>query len=257
MFDSLRYDFGYSWYVANGHLVPLALGATLLALAVWRGWPRWLTAASGLLVAWSLVSWAITHAAFRIDAPMRLPTDRFLASGAGRVLDVGAGSGRAGIGLLLARPASTLVALDIYDGYFGIDDNTPERFMANARLAGVDARAEARTGDMRQMPFADGEFDAAISAYAIDHVNRDGRTVAVREVARVLKPGGELLLMIVNPDPWAWLTSPHAIAHHGRPDPAWWQSVLETSGFRMVEQGRTVGTLYFLARRGAPRAGRG
>jgi hypothetical protein len=35
-------------------------------------------------------------------------------------------------------------------GYWGIDENTPERFMKNARIAGVAERAAARVGDMRE-----------------------------------------------------------------------------------------------------------
>ena len=44
---------------------------------------------------------------------MALPTEQFLASGAGRVVDIGAGSGRAAIGLLLARPRTTVTGVDI------------------------------------------------------------------------------------------------------------------------------------------------
>jgi SAM-dependent methyltransferase len=163
------------------------------------------------------------------------------------VLDAGAGSGRAAVGVLLARPKATVTGLDIYQGYWGIDDNTPERFMANARIAGVADRAEARTGDMRDMPFEDGEFDAVVSAYAIDHLGEDGKQKAVAEVARVLEPRGEFLLLIVNVDPWTWLFSPHAIAHHPAPDPARWRALLEQGGFVVDEEGTRPATLYFLA----------
>lgn len=104
-----------------------------------------------------------------------------------RILDAGAGSGRAAVGVLLARPRATVTGLDIYQGYWGIDDNTPERFMTNARLAGAVDRAEARTGDMRDMPFEDAAFDAVVSAYAIDHLRQDGR---VKSVATLLEQGG-------------------------------------------------------------------
>ena len=109
-----------------------------------------------------------------LNSPMPLPTS-VPAVRCGRVLDVGAGSGRAAIGVLIARPHVTATGVDIYSGYWGIDGNTPERFMANARIAGVAERASARVGDMRQLPFGDGEFDAVVSSYAIDHLRRAER----------------------------------------------------------------------------------
>ena len=183
-----------------------------------------------------------------LNRPMSLPTERFLTSGSGRVLDVGAGLGRAAIGVLLARPQTTAMGLDIYSGYWGIDENTPDRFMRNARIAGVDGRAAARAGDMRELPFADGEFDAVVSSYAIDHLRRAERPKAIAEVARVLKPGGEFLLMVVHVDWWTWLVSP-MLAHHPSADPEPWRVLLKEHGFSLEEEGTPFSTLYFLAKK--------
>ena len=247
MFTS--YEFGYSWFIGYGLGVPLALAAVIAALTVWRRWPRWIGVVAGVVMAWALVGLVLINVAFGINSPMELPTERFLASGRGRVLDVGAGSGRAAIGVLLARPAATVVGVDIYRGYWGIDDNTPERFMRNARLAGVVERAEARVGDARDLPFGDASFDAVVSSYAIDHLSGDGKLKALAEAARVLEPGGELLLLIVHADWMTWLVSPHAIAHHPRQDPARWRAMLEEAGFAIEEEGTVPATLYWLARK--------
>ena len=247
MFTS--YDFGYSWFIGYGLAVPLGLAAAIAALAVWRRWPRWTVLMAGVVMAWALVGLVLINVAFGINSPMELPTERFLTSGRGRVLDVGAGSGRAAIGVLLARPQATVVGVDIYRGYWGIHDNTPERFMRNARLAGVADRASARVGDARNLPFGDASFDAVVSSYAIDHLGRDAAAEAVGEAARVLQPGGELLLLIVNADWITWLVSPHAIAHHPRQDPARWRSMLEEVGFGIEEEGTRPATLYWLARK--------
>ena len=40
------------------------------------------------------------------------------------VLDAGAGSGRAGVGVLLARPKAIVTGLDVYSGYWGIEGFT-------------------------------------------------------------------------------------------------------------------------------------
>jgi SAM-dependent methyltransferase len=243
------YDFGYSWFVANGLAVPLALAGAIGAVAVWRRWRRWIVVVAAVVAVWAAAGLFLVHAAFGINRPMELPTPAFLRSGAGHVLDAGAGSGRAGVGVLIARPAARVTGLDIYEGYWGIDDNTPERFMKNARIAGAADRATARTGDMREMPFGDGEFDAAISSYAIDHLRPDGVVKAIAEVARVLKPQGQFLLMIVDVNWRTWLVSPHAIAHHPRQDPARWRTLLEEGGFVVEEDGTSPATRYFLARK--------
>jgi SAM-dependent methyltransferase len=250
VFEVFKYEFGYTWYVGYGLVIPLAIAATVVGVGLARGWPRWVTTIAAVLSIWALLGLFLINIAWGINKPMELPTPRFLASGAGRVLDAGAGSGRAAIGVLLARPKATVTGLDIYSGYWGIDGNTPERFMKNARTAGVADRANAQTGDMRQMPFLDGEFDAVVSSYAIDHLRRDDLTKGLSEVTRVLKPRGEFLVLIVNPD---WMTTLFAppIAHHPRPDPSRWRLLLEQAGLAVVEEGTKPATLYFLTQKRA------
>ena len=109
-------------------------------------------------------------------------------------------------------------------------------------------RADARVGDMRKLPFGDGEFDAVVSSYAIDHLRRAERPAAIAEVARVLKPGGEFLLMIIRVDWRTWLVSP-LLAHHPSQAPEPWRSLLEENGFMLEEEGTPFTTLYFLAKK--------
>ena len=246
MFNFLTYDFGYTWSLRYAMLVPLVLAGGIGAVAVLRSWPRWVAISMALVALWAAAAVVILNA--MLNRPMVLPTERFLTSGSGRVLDVGAGSGRAAIGVLLARPNATAVGVDIYSGYWGIDENTPERFMRNARIAGVAERADARVGDMRQLPFSDGEFDAVVSSYAIDHLRRAERPKAIAEVARVLKPGGEFLLMIIQVDWTTWLVSP-LLAHHPSQNPEPWRALLRENGFTVEEEGTPFTTLFFLAKK--------
>jgi SAM-dependent methyltransferase len=248
MLNFLTYDFGYSWSVRYSMVLPLVLAAGLAAIAVWRSWPRPVLVVLAVLSLWSAAAILVLNA--MLNAPMSLPTEHFLTSGSGRVLDIGAGSGRAAIGVLLARPHTTAMGVDIYSGYWGIDENTPERFMRNARIAGVSERAATRVGDMRELPFRDGEFDAAVSSYAIDHLRRAERPKAIAEVARVLKPGGEFLLMIIRVDWKTWLVSP-LLAHHPSQNPEPWRQLLQDNGFTLEEEGTAFTTLYFLAKKQA------
>jgi SAM-dependent methyltransferase len=247
MFTFLTYDFGYSWPIAWGLTIPLAIALGVGALAVWRRWARWIMVLAAVIVLWTIGGLVLINIVFGINKPMTMPTPQFLSSGHGRVLDAGAGSGRAAIGVLLARPQTTVTALDIYQGYWGIDGNTPERFTINARLAGVDSRAEVTTGDMREMPFTDNVFDGVVSSYAIDHLNREGRVNAIAEVARVIKPGGDFLLLIVDVPWYTMLVSP-PIAHHRKPDLAYWRNLLGQHGFTILDEGTQPMTHYWLAR---------
>ena len=253
MTSPFTYDFGYPWPITWIHLIPLVLGFAALVLGFRFHWRRWLVVLSGVIGVWGAVGLVLTHTMMGgLNAPQRLPSERFLASGQGRVLDVGAGSGRALIGLLLARPRATGTALDIYTGFFGVADNTPERMMRNARIAGVADRADTVKADATKMPLPDASYDAAISSYAIDHMGREGTPKAIKEVARVLKPNGEFLLEIVNPDAWTTVMMP--IPHlglnaHFRPDPARWRAMLKDAGFEVLEEGTAPATLYWLARK--------
>lgn len=244
------YDFGYAWQITWAPAIPVVLCGGLAALAYWLGWRRWVVLGAAALAAWGLVALIFVHAIFRLNLPMDLPTERFLASGGGAVVDVGAGSGRAGVGLLLARPQATLTAIDIYDGFWGITANTPERFMRNARIAGVAERARAQVGDARSIPLADAAYDGVISTYAIDHLRRAEIPTALAEVKRILKPGGEFLLAIVDVDWWLLFISP-PIAHHPRADRELWRRMITTAGFEILEQGKTPASLHFLTRKPA------
>src|SRR5688572_14456234 len=108
MFNLTTYEFGYSWYVAYGLVVPLALAAGLAGVALWRRWPRWILVLAGLVVVWAVIGLVLINTVFGLNRPMKLPTERFLTSGAGRVVDAVAGSGRAAVGVLLARPKTTV-----------------------------------------------------------------------------------------------------------------------------------------------------
>ncbi len=245
------YDFGYEWPWTYGHLLVAAACAAAAALA-WFLRRRATAGLAAAVVVWALAGTAIVHGALRFNRPMELPTERFLPAGAGRVLDVGAGSGRASLMVLLARPQARVTALDIFDDRFGIVGNTPDRLRANARTAGVAERLDVQTGDMRQMPFLDASFDAAVSSFAIDHLNREGVARSLTELHRVVRPRGQMLLMVVNPDGWVRTAFPFLLHHGyfgGRPRPERWRAALATAGFDVIEEGTQPATLYLLARR--------
>ena len=116
-----------------------------------------------------------------------------------RVLDVGCGRG-----LLLIAAAERLttgkaVGLDLWVQK-DQSSNQQAATLENARLENVSDRVRVETGDMRQLPFADGSFDVVLSSWAVHNLElRQDREKVLVEMVRVLKPGGSILLNdIVN-----------------------------------------------------------
>lgn len=155
--------------------------------------------------------------------------------------------------ILRARPQATLVALDLFsnafEAHFGQGEAPQERLLANLKFAGVDGRATVQAADMRQLPFGTGEFDAVVSSYAIDHLSREGINQALSEAARVLKPGGDFLLMVLARDMCTRFAFGPLLMHSNIRGPAWWSEHVRAAGFDVIEQGTRPVTLYVLARR--------
>lgn len=245
-------DFAYPWWLNYGHLFVALVMAVALVVARVARWPAWILGIVGLVLVWALAGAAImwTFGAARVPS---LPTEAFLREGTGRVLDIGAGTGRSSIMVLKERPATTLVALDLFGDsftqHFGPGDRPEDRLMANLRAAGVDTRATILAGDMRKLPLSGESVDAAVSAYAMDHVGREGAEQALGEAHRVLKPGGEFLLMLVANDVWMKIAFGPILSHGGTRGPTWWREQAVAARFEVVEEGSRPGTMFFLLRR--------
>jgi SAM-dependent methyltransferase len=246
-------DFGYPWWLSYGHLLVLLPAAAILLWGYTRKWSRWPMLFLVLLVLWSGAALVVTRFVFDPNGTGVLPTDAFLRTGQGRVLDLGCGTGRSSIMVLQSRRESTLVALDLFGDsfqhHFGEGETPQQRLLANLRAAGVQQRATIETADMRKLPFGRAEFDAIVSAYAIDHLNREGIQMTLTEAARVIKPGGDFLLILVANDVWAKFAFGPLLSHGGTRGAAWWATRLEEAGFRVVERGTRPITLYLLAQR--------
>jgi SAM-dependent methyltransferase len=95
-----------------------------------------------------------------------------------RVLDVGAGDGN--VALACAERGADVDACDV-----------AEAMVARGRARCGD-RARWAQGDAQALPYADGAFDVVISAFGAALAPRARRTA--HELARVLRPGGRLVL---------------------------------------------------------------
>jgi arsenite methyltransferase len=110
------------------------------------------------------------------------------------VLDVGCGRGLMLVGAAKRLTSGKATGIDLWQGE-DLAGNNPEATRANAEAEGVIDRVEIRGGDARKLPFTDASFDVVVSNAALHNIyNREERRTAVREIARVLKPGGRLLI---------------------------------------------------------------
>ena len=58
----------------------------------------------------------------------------------------------------------------------------------------------ALAADVRRLPFADGDFDTVVSNSTLDHFKTSAELAdSIKELSRVLRPGGELYLTLDNP----------------------------------------------------------
>jgi arsenite methyltransferase len=125
-------------------------------------------------------------------------SDRLIAalalSGSERVLDAGCGLGLALIGCAKKLTNGRSVGIDLWAAK-DLSNNNPEATLANAVAEGVADRVELQTGDITRLPFSDASFDAVISMTVIHNIpSRAGRDQALRELVRVLKPGGRIAI---------------------------------------------------------------
>jgi SAM-dependent methyltransferase len=113
----------------------------------------------------------------------------------GRILDAGCGSGR------------NMVDLARHGTVTGVELSETSVQIARERDAG-----EVVEGSVMDMPFDEGTFDLTVSLDVIEHLEDD--VGALRELRRVTKPGGALLVTVPA---YQWLWSGHdEINHHHR-----------------------------------------
>ena len=129
-----------------------------------------------------------------------------------RLLEVGCGRG---VGLIelarRCRPAR-LAGIDIAPDLIAL---------AQARLDHFGVTAELHVGDVRHLPFADGDFDVVIDFGTCYHIDQPGD--ALREIARVLHIGG----LFIHESPLAQLIA-HPLRSGGRRLP--WSECAELTG---------------------------
>ncbi len=114
-----------------------------------------------------------------------------LAAARGRVLEIGAGTG---LNVKLYPGAVTAITL--------AEPDAPMAARLRRRVSGASHPVEVLQAPAEQLPFADGSFDTVVSTLVLCTVA--DMAASLREIGRVLAPGGQLLFV------------EHVRAGHGR-----------------------------------------
>lgn len=137
------------------------------------------------------------------------------------ILEVGFGPGQALGDILSAAPDCHL---------HGIDRSEEMVDLARRRNRHARGALDLRAGDLSGLPWPDASFDKILAVNVAYFFDEDG--IAARELHRVLRPGGRLVLYVTDRDTMArWrLAGPETHRLYGKADV---ESMLEDAGFQL------------------------
>ncbi|KVN77365.1 hypothetical protein WJ67_14510 [Burkholderia ubonensis] len=145
---------------------------------------------------------------------------RHLPVDAGRILDLGAGTGNLLKAAATARPDAQLIALDPAEPML---DMLRTKFDGQQDVACI-------VGSAHAIDLPDSSVDAVVSNYALHHLTHDEKRICAREVMRVLRPGGKFIY-----------GDQHCRTMGGPDDPAWVADMFSLLSDKAMHYLRTAG----------------
>ncbi|NUO61210.1 MAG: methyltransferase domain-containing protein [Hamadaea sp.] len=148
----------------------------------------------------------------------------------GRVLEVAIGTGR---NLPHYRPGVTVTGIELSPAMLAY---------ARRRAADLGLAADLREGDAERLPFDDASFDTVVCAFSLCTIPRP--PAAIAEMRRVLRPGGDLLLVDHIGSTWPpiragqWLLERLTIRAAGEHFTRRQLPLVRAAGFEVVEAER-------------------
>lgn len=145
------------------------------------------------------------------------------------VVNIHAGLDETSVALQEIFPASEVTILDIYD-----DEDMPEPSIARARRDTRGALASV-SADFRALPLEPESAELVTLIFVAHELRRrEAKEALFREIARILKPGGRLLIVEHLRDTWNFLAfGPGAFHFFPRSE---WLAVSRATGLRLTTE---------------------
>jgi arsenite methyltransferase len=183
----------YGYYA----LPKMAISAALffgIGIVVGVFWLKWLGAVIACFGIYLILSNGITL--YLLNRRKEPDLKKMLKlKGDEKALDVGCGLGRMAIGVAKGLTTGKVVGIDIWDK-MELIGNCPERAYQNAEIEGVSDKVEFKTGNILSIPFRDSSFDLVTCSSVVNNLHSESEKLsALKEIFRVLKPSGRLLMM--------------------------------------------------------------
>lgn len=173
------------------------------------------------------------------------------AQAGGKILDIG--SPKLLSLFLCYHCASSVYATDLYPYFFNEYSYYVEKLGRPPSGAGYHMEVQ----DARALTYTDSFFDKAYSISVLEHIENGGDTEAIRQIARVLKPGGVCCLTVPFAQRYRESTIDHEL-YYKRPVngvPVFYQRHYDLESLRtrlILPSGLRLRTMHFFAERWFP-----
>lgn len=192
----------------NTYISVALIGSGIAGIALAIIFTTFMYSTWGLILCWALGAVLLTSGVFwhlsmgfasksKTSGPFQDNFADHLRSvwdGKGKVLDIGTGRGRAAVEIARRFPEARVIGVDTWAKLWALWEQTKAGAEKNATIAKVADRCTFQYGNALDLPFKDGEFQLVVNTFAFHEIHVPDRMVILKEVIRVLSPGGHFLI---------------------------------------------------------------